>query len=463
MYSIFYILLLLTVYSVKGVKWENIRCSADTVQEVPEGNWPDVGRFPWLGIVQHNFYIGGANRFAITSGILIHPIYAIAPAEDIARIQPGSLTNNTQFIVWQSATNKYVMPVTEYFLHSEFEKITYATIAMLQLNTRGKTGLGEVSAPVLPICMPIKGGGVFEDFYTVKMTDEKAELSKQVIKMKYVENQDCEEFYYRAKLNHKKMAPVSAICAVSETLGQSCIWDAGSALITRQSWGYWKLLGFGTRGPGCAAPARYLNIHQYLGWIDEVISQRPLRERFDEEGLIFRRVSPVKLVMYKGNLRHPKSHGQCDRKDRGNVLYKDSSEVLVNKNFAQGFFFLSLAQAASVRCATIYLDVSSRTNAAVWLEHHCHKELMGHRQGYKFRHINPDECFVYFTSVAFIEFRFYFSFKAVLEVTLYGSEEEMKISEGFWAATESTYAWWPTYTDIRSGGFVPRSSWYWYM
>ncbi|XP_028041674.1 uncharacterized protein LOC114251556 [Bombyx mandarina] len=67
-------------------------------------------------------------------------------------------------------------------------------------------------------------------------------LEKEVLKMKYVDETDCEEFYRRAQLNYKKMKPVSSTCAVSETMHESCVWDAGAVLITRQSWGYWKLV-----------------------------------------------------------------------------------------------------------------------------------------------------------------------------------------------------------------------------
>ncbi|CAK1550322.1 unnamed protein product [Leptosia nina] len=464
------VLFILNVLICDGLKWSNIRCSTDTNQNQDEGIVSDISRFPWLGVVQHTFYIGGTNRFAITTGILIHPGYVIAPAEDIARIQPGSLINNTQFIIWQSATNKYVSPVTDFFLHPEYEKTTYATLAVLQIFTRGETG----PAPVLPICMPTSGGGSFEDFFVIKMTDAKADLAKEFIKMKFMDNQDCEEFYFKAQLNYKKMAPERPICATAESKTESCLWDAGAALVTRQSWGFWKLIGFGVRGPGCGAPSRFLNINHYMMWIDDVISQSPNRQRFDDEAIIFRRVNPYKLVMYKGKVRLPKSFGQCDRKLRGRVIFKDNTEILVNKNFAQGFFFckcliegsggnhgqrMSVAQAMSVHCATVILDTSSRTNAAIWLEHHCSQELRGERTGFEFRQLDPDECFVYFTSVAYIEFRFYFSFKAILEVTLYGTEEKQKIRPHPWGMTESTYPWWPTAGKFRYYNFVPKAVW----
>lgn len=38
---------------------------------------------------------------------------------------------------------------------------------------------------------------------------------------------------------------------------------------------------------------------------------------------------------------------------------------------------LSVAQVVEVLCVTIILEVSARTNAAIWMEHHCHRGLLG--------------------------------------------------------------------------------------
>lgn len=59
-------------------------------------------------------------------------------------------------------------------------------------------------------------------------------------------------------------------------------------------------IGFSVRGPGCGAPTRFLYIHDYMTWIDEVISRRPLRDMEDDTVIMFRRVSPIKLTMYSG-------------------------------------------------------------------------------------------------------------------------------------------------------------------
>lgn len=68
---------------------------------------------------------------------------------------------------------------------------------------------------------------------------------------------------------------------------------------------YWHALfqlGFGIRGPGCGAPARFVYIHDYMDWIDAIISFSPedMEEGEEEHKIYFRRLSPIKLVMYTG-------------------------------------------------------------------------------------------------------------------------------------------------------------------
>ncbi|XP_063829181.1 uncharacterized protein LOC135078582 [Ostrinia nubilalis] len=467
--------------------WDRMRCAPDPEQSIPDGATDDIGRFPWMGIIQHTFYMGGRSRFAVTSGILIHPEYVIASAEDMARIHPETLANTTQFVAWHSKDVKYTVDVKDYTLHPEFvEGSTLASIALVELHNYGQIGYSEAGSPILPICMTVTGAGSLSDLYAIKMTDVKGEVFKEAYKMSFVEDKDCEEFYYKAKLTYKKMRPINPICAVVDQLTTPCVWDGGSALVTRQGWGYWKLVGFGVRGPGCGAPARFIHIHDYMDWIDALVSFSDLDMGDEEEHkLYFRRLSPIKLIMYKGETKIPKDQGQCERKDRGGVLFKDSSEVLVNKNFAQGFYFLTVTQIAGFYCASVALEAVSRSNAAVWLEHHCHRDVVGLAPGMQGpdarfycasvsleavsrsnaavwleHHCHRDvvglapgmqgpdarkmECFVYYKSKAFLEFRFFFSFRVVIELTMYGKEELPKLLPNPFHTTETTNNWFPT-------------------
>ncbi|KAF9796673.1 hypothetical protein SFRURICE_010644 [Spodoptera frugiperda] len=424
--------------------WERLRCSADAEQTMPEGPVSDIGRFPWLGLVQHSFYIAGRVHFAITGAVLIHPGFAIAAAEDIARIEPTELKNNTKLILWGSKgkeNQKYAVDVMDYILHPQYqERLTFATIALLDLVGWSETQFNDWKAPVLPICMPVKGGGLFTDMYAIKFTDTSKEMQKEVYKMKFVDDQDCEEFYYKAQLSYGKTNPVNPVCAVSENITTPCVWDSGTALVTRQSWGFWKLLGFALRSPGCGAPTRFLNIHDYLPWINDVISRKAYEDYEDVYKLAMRRLSPYKFILFKGTTKLPKGIGQCSRRARGSVLYKDSSEFNTNMN----------------------LDCKIRTNAAIWLEHNCHPDMRGlaynqSRAGERERLL----CFVYFKTSAFVEVRFIFSFSATIEVTLFGVHETTRNIPNPFKSTQHTTAWWPTTSKFIMSQWVPTNVW-WY-
>ncbi|CAH1641050.1 unnamed protein product [Spodoptera littoralis] len=353
----------------------------------------------------------------------------------------------------------------DYILHPQYQnRVTLATIALLDLVGWSESQMNDWKAPVLPICLPVKGGGLFTDMYAIKFTDTTKEMQKEVYKMKFVDDQDCEEFYYKAQLSFGKTNPVNPLCAVavSGNVTMPCVWDAGTVLVTRQSWGFWKLLGFAVKSPGCKAPTRFLNIHDYLPWINDIITRKPYEDYEDVYKLAMRRLSPYKFILFKGDAKIPKSMGQCSRKTRGGVLYKDSSEFNTNSNLAQGFFHVVVSQIASFRCVEVSLDCKMRTNAAIWLEHNCHPDMMGlaynqSRGGDRERLL----CFVYFKTSAFVEVRFIFSFSAMIEVTLFGNEESPRFIPNPFKSSQHTTAWWPTDRLLIMSHWTPTNTW-WY-
>ncbi|XP_021202165.3 uncharacterized protein LOC110384825 [Bombyx mori] len=117
---------------------------------------------------------------------------------------------------------------------------------------------------------------------------------------------------------------------------------------------------------------------------------------------------------------------------------------------------------------SVILDVTDRTNAEMWIEHYCHPDIAGLAHGVGDQlHRTDDykklECFVYFKSAAFIEFRFYFSFKALLEVTLFGTEEIPRRMPVPYFTDITTDSWWPTAEIIRWGSFVPYYMWWYWL
>ncbi|XP_063625615.1 uncharacterized protein LOC134797322 [Cydia splendana] len=258
-----------------AVKWDKVKCSVDRAPIVEGVLSPDqMGRFPWLGVIQHDFYLYGKKRtFSVTGAVRIHVSYALAPAEDMAMINRKTISNTTHFIVWHSANLKYSIGVEDYIMHPEYEdRKTYATTALVELMIVESNQVGH-PAPVLPICLPAKNHPSYDKIYVVKMTTgDDGQILKEIISMIAIDNKDCDMFYEKAELDFKMMLPSQPICAATLEQQPACIWDGGAVLVTREPDSYWTLLGFGVRGPGCGAPARFVDVKSQLFWIDPQVS-----------------------------------------------------------------------------------------------------------------------------------------------------------------------------------------------
>lgn len=75
--------------------------------------------------------------------------------------------------------------------------------------------------------------------------------------------------------------------------------------------------------------------------------------------------------------------------------------------------------------------------------------------------VHRASCFFYYKTSAFIEFRFFFSFKAVIEVSMYGNEEFERFVPNPFMSSQHTTQWWPTPKKMRFWYFVPEDVW-WY-
>ncbi|XP_063365915.1 uncharacterized protein LOC134654380 [Cydia amplana] len=450
-----------------------IYCQLDLEETVPEGVVPkdQMGRFPWIGIIQHDFYIAETMRYAITTGVLIHPAYALAPAEDMAKINRQTITNTTRFIVWFSDTVRHTMGVEDYVMHHEYElEKTYASIALVEIIPHGATTRGHPSV-IYPICLPYKGSGTFDKLYVVRMTDATGELMKEVTKVDYVEKEDCDRFYEKAELNYELMMPSESICATAQAQQPACVWDGGAVLVSRRA-DSWILLGFGIRGPGCGAPARFVSVFSHIEWIDIQITAIPAERAGEDTGYILRSVSPVETIMYAPGEHAKTSEGQCKSSKTTGVIYRDMSEVFLTNNYGRGYFFVT--DQADFSCLVVSLHCNQRSNAAMWVEHNCYRDVSGtHRGQDKRRSQTPHffncslQCYKYFKSTAFIEFRFTFSYLAKIEIKVYGSRvEEPSPPLDPWAGEMTTLTWWPTDGErhgMRWGLFVPVDAWWFKM
>ncbi|KAJ2952376.1 hypothetical protein O0L34_g4660 [Tuta absoluta] len=448
------------------IDWKAIKCEADDMEPVPKGDgFVPNNRFRWLGVVQHRFYMAERMQFAITPGVLIHPGYVLAPAEDIGKIPHNLFANGTNFIVWGKGGEKYSLRVIDYILHPDYTShVTSATVALVILEDWSSR---SVQAPVGPMCLPLRGMGTFDNLYVIKLNDEKGEIRKQILKVDYVENTQCSEFYYRAHLTYEKMKPQYPLCAVvaPPVAGGDppplCLWDNGSLLVARLHDVYWTLLGFGVRGPGCGAPARFVGMHRMLEWVDTSIGRRPLEDLpADSTAFYLRQLAPLELQLFKADTHIPTDYGQCERghkNQRGSAQYKDVIEILTNKNVATGFYFVEVSSIIMFTCATVKFETVMRSFTALWVEHDCHQDATGLAPEDRQPDRRKMECFVYFKTTAFVEFRFTFSFKGFVEMTLFGTPLQL-LKMNPWVTIFSTDPWYPTAETVNYGSFIP---YYW--
>ncbi|XP_047992689.1 uncharacterized protein LOC125231293 [Leguminivora glycinivorella] len=211
-------------------------------------------------------------RYSITGAVLIHPEYALASAEDMAKIERDIVRNSTYFIVWYSSTVKYTMGVADYKLNDEYETMTYATTALVKIINEHHS-LGD-PGPIMQICMPITGTSTtFGNIYAIKVTDEYGDFLKEVTTMDVVDVKNCDLYDDKAEPEMKMLVPTFPICASAQGVQVTCFIDSGAVLVSRDSNEYWTLLGFGVRGPNCAAPARFIYVLSQMEWIESQIPQ----------------------------------------------------------------------------------------------------------------------------------------------------------------------------------------------
>ncbi|XP_050554198.1 uncharacterized protein LOC118279083 [Spodoptera frugiperda] len=107
--------------------------------------------------------------------------------------------------------------------------------------------------------------------------------------MKYVPFDHCKSYYRRTGLDFDTLWPAHTTCAQS-VLGGECVWRSGAILVTKVDH-RWRLLGFGVYGPGCQAPARFLDYGMYHTWVKETFTDigKPALSTVADNHLVMRR------------------------------------------------------------------------------------------------------------------------------------------------------------------------------
>ncbi|KAL0860703.1 hypothetical protein ABMA27_010044 [Loxostege sticticalis] len=236
-------------------------CDMSRADNLQEGNIGESENFPWLGILRVNLHEFDQVKVAVTGLVLVKERYAIANAQDIAKIPKPVFIEDSNAMFIPKRGEPWVTKLKDYMIHHEFEFFTYNTIALVELELEEKTIM-----PFKPVCWP---GNYFNttNLYALGYTDDNKRMEKTLYSLQYVKPSLCKDFYNRAGFSEPKSAPTYIQCGVATNNKKDCLWENGMAMVSNSS-GKWTLIGFGVRGPGCSAPARFIDMFAYLPWVE---------------------------------------------------------------------------------------------------------------------------------------------------------------------------------------------------
>ncbi|XP_032521736.2 uncharacterized protein LOC116773417, partial [Danaus plexippus] len=404
------------VSTVDLVQLDVIDCGIDHELEVSQGD-VDITQYAWLGIFYYSYYGADGEDRSVTTVALIQAEFVIAPAADIGPIPKHDFRKNSRILLGQDwGPSNY--RVRNYVIHPEYED-TYNTIALIQLSTPVRS---ETLKPLCPPPLRLRN----PEFYVVKFKDgdDYNVLQKQVFPVTHIQSTLCRDFYVRSNLYAKRMRPPHVACAVS--LEDSvCVWNAGSALVTRDIWGRWLLLGVGVRGPGCGAPSRYLDMMSYYPWIEDSLNK-------------FKRISISKISKQKyvlrGDTEEPalntayQRFGNCDPEEKINLIFREFIYLRTDNNQYQFLTYnLSIYENVEFSCLTLEL-VNASAVSEIRIKHVCPREVRG------------PPCYRYKGSVFEISLYIMFSESARFEMYAWGWKKNMTLIDFHeWKLEEGTF------------------------
>ncbi|PZC71948.1 hypothetical protein B5X24_HaOG212228 [Helicoverpa armigera] len=281
-----------------------------------------IETYPWLGIL---YYPHGSNRYTVAVVLVTRQI-ALGAATEIDELPKDDFRARARVVIGRNCSGESI-GVRDYSFHPDYRRGSYSTLAMIQLETDYLRTISELR----PICPPPPH---FENqkFYAMILSENCAQSTVRIHKMKYVSPEECKVFYRRSGLDLDTMWPMHTACARSVT-GGHCVWRSGAILVVKID-RRWRLLGFGIYGPGCQTPARFLDYSMYHDWVRRSVDLigRPAVTKVAPNHLILRRTS--------SNVQR---FGECDREEMKAEIFTDNlkmertGKLVYNLTIVSGF------------------------------------------------------------------------------------------------------------------------------
>ncbi|XP_059062719.1 uncharacterized protein LOC131855457 [Achroia grisella] len=392
------------------VELDQIDCGVDHEPGVRLGD-VELTEYPWLGILYYSNYGDVGESRAVATVALIQEEFVVAVAADIGPMPKRNFRANSRVLLgedWSAEGRR----IRNYVLHPEYGE-TYNTIALVQL----KDPVRERN--IKPLCAPpdlLRN----PEFYVVKFKDDYNQLQKEVLPVSHIPSNMCRDFYVTANLYARKMRPPHVACAVCMQTTRPCVWQAGTALVSRDVWGRWQLLGLGVRGPGCGAPSRYLDMMSYYPWIEASLSKF--------QRITISKISKQKYVLRSNGGSNIQRFGDCDPEETQNLAYRESI-VLRTDNTQYQFltYNMTIYEHMEYTCLTLEL-VNASATSEMRVKHYCP------RYGY------GPACHTYKGSTFDISVYLIFSDRCFFEMFAWGFQKNMTLLDiQEWKWEEGTY------------------------
>ncbi|XP_050554576.1 uncharacterized protein LOC118270267 isoform X1 [Spodoptera frugiperda] len=232
--------------------------------------------FSWLGLFKVSLEDYDDVDEIVTGIVLIKPNYALANAEDIAKIPKEIFLQHSEaMFISEGDVAVYYRPLS-YVTHPEHQTAVYSSIAIVKLAV-------PEDSQVIPICFPDISYDS-DHLYLFGYTDDNDNTiwEKVIYKIQPVDTHTCARFYKNEGLVDRQHEPESYVCGRHQYSNASCIWENGMVLASNTT-GWFTLIGFSVHGPGCNVPARFIFMLHYFSWINSVTRESGRRAGDDSD------------------------------------------------------------------------------------------------------------------------------------------------------------------------------------